>query len=149
MRYFDTSFLTPLVLQEATSAKIERFISSLPADELSISQLARIEFTSLVAREVRMGGLDRKAARAADAQFETMVQESFVVLLPTAADFDLAKDLLGNHETGLRAGDALHLAIARNNRSEAIYSLDKTLLSAGRRLGLPVSTGIRLAGYGR
>jgi predicted nucleic acid-binding protein len=49
----------------------------------------------------------------------------------------------------LRAGDALHLAVAKNHRGEAVYSLDKTLLKAGRLLGLPVSTGIRLAGYGR
>ncbi|MDE2230228.1 MAG: hypothetical protein KGL11_14465 [Alphaproteobacteria bacterium] len=42
----------------------------------------------------------------------------------------------------MRAGDALHLAIATNHGAEAIYSLDKTLLKAGRRLGLPVSAAV-------
>ncbi len=37
----------------------------------------------------------------------------------------------------LRAGDALHLAIARNHHARAIHSLDKKLLTAGRTLGLP------------
>ncbi len=96
-----------------------------------------------------MGGLDGQAARHADAQFETMVTESFVVLLPNANDFNLSKEYLGNHETGLRAGDARHLAIARNHRTEAIYSLDKTLLKARKVLGLPLSTGVRLTGYER
>jgi hypothetical protein len=42
-----------------------------------------------------------------------------------------------------RAGEALHLAVADNHRATVIYSLDKTLLKAGKILGLPVSTGIR------
>jgi predicted nucleic acid-binding protein len=54
---------------------------------------------------------------------------------------------LRQHKLGLRAGDALHLAIARNRRADTIYSLDKTMLKAGRGLGLPLSSGIRLAGY--
>ncbi|MGA7487629.1 MAG: type II toxin-antitoxin system VapC family toxin [Xanthobacteraceae bacterium] len=145
MLYFDTSFLAPLILQEATSAKIERFVTGLPPGTLAISQLARVEFSSLLAREVRMGGLDVKAARDADAQFEAVVRESFIILLPGAADFDLAKEYLANFGTGLRAGDALHLAVAKNRNGEAIYSLDKTLLRAGKMLGLPVSTGISAA----
>ena len=37
----------------------------------------------------------------------------------------------------LRAGDALHLAIATNRSAEALYSLDRKLIEAGRRLGVP------------
>jgi predicted nucleic acid-binding protein len=146
MRYFDTSFLAPLILQEPTSTEVERFMIGLPAGELVISHWTRVEFSSLLAREVRMGGLDGQTARDADAQFESMVTESFAVLLPNADDFNLAKEYLGNHETGLRAGDALHLAIAGNHRAKTVYSLDKSLINAGRLLGVPVSTGIRIGG---
>ena len=144
MVYFDTSFLAPLILPEATSTRIEKFVRRLPAGELATSHWSRAEFSSLLAREVRMGGLDRQVAAEADAQFETMMTESFVVLLPSADDFTLAKDYLGHHGTGLRAGDALHLAIARNHRVRAIYSLDKMFLKAGKILGLPVRAGIRV-----
>ena len=72
-----------------------------------------------------------------------MVDESFSVLLLNANDFDLAKEYLGHFETGLRAGDALHLAIARNHRAEVIYSRDKSLLRAGTMLALPVSMGMQ------
>ena len=149
MLYFDTSFLAPLVLQEATSKRVERFVAALPAGELTISQWTRMEFSSLLAREMRMGGLDGQAARDADAQFEAIVQESFVVLLPGADDFDLAKDYLRNYATGLRAGDALDLAIAKTHGAKTIYSFDRTLLKAGRILGLPMSAGIKVAGYGK
>lgn len=146
MLYFDTSFLAPLILQEPTSARVEQFFAGLPAGELAISHWTRVEFSSLLAREVRMGGLRGQAARDADAQFEAVVTESFVVLLPNATDFDLAKEYLGNHESGLRAGDALHLAIAKNYGAKAIYSLDRTMLKAGKLLRLPVNAGIRVGG---
>lgn len=142
MHYFDTSFLVPLILPEATSDRIAKFLGGLPARELAVSHWTRVEFSSLLAREVRMGGLNAEAAAQANARFESMVEQSFAVLLPNGDDFDLAREYLGNFETGLRAGDALHLAITKNHRAEAIYSLDKTLLKAGRVLGVPVSAGI-------
>lgn len=143
MLYFDTSFLAPLVLPEATSDEIAAFVRRLPAEDLAVSHWTGVEFSSLIAREVRMGGLDAQAAARADARFEAMVDESFAVVLPNADDFALAKRYLGRFETGLRAGDALHLAVAGNHRAAAIYSLDKTLLRAGKILDLPVSRGIR------
>lgn len=147
MVYFDTSFLAPLILQELTSAKVERFVIDVPIGQLATSHWTRIEFSSLLAREVRMGGMDGRAAAEADVQFGIMMNESFVIWLPNADDFDLAKDFLGHRNSGLRAGDALHLAIARNHRAQAIYSLDKAFLKAGKALGLPVEPGIRLSGY--
>ncbi len=142
MLYFDTSFLVPLILPESTSDKVAHFFRGLPAAELAVSHWTRVEFSSLIAREVRMGGLEAGAATQAAARFEAMLEESFGVLLPSTADFELAKQYLGNFRTGLRAGDALHLAIAKNNRAETVYSLDRILLSAGRALGLPVSIGV-------
>ena len=144
MLYFDTSFLAPLLLEEATSSAVERFIAGLPTGTLAVSHWTKVEFASLLAREVRMGGLDRQTAREVDAEFEAIVAESFAVLLPGAHDFNLARQYLGQHDTGLRAGDALHLAIAHNNRADAVYSFDRTLLKAGAALGVPVSTGIQM-----
>jgi uncharacterized protein len=141
--YFDTSFLVPLILPEATSDKIAGFVRRLPAEEFTVSHWTRVEFSSLIAREVRMGGLELRAATRADARFEAMLDESFSVLLPNADDFGLAKRYLGRFETGLRAGDALHLAVANNRRAAVVYSLDKTLLQAGKILDLPVRMGIR------
>jgi len=141
MLYFDTSFLTPLILPEATSKRIAAFVGTLPAAQFAVSHWTRIEFSSLIAREVRMGGLQARAAAHAELRFESMIGDSFTILLPDAADYNLAKEYLGRFETGLRAGDALHLAIARNHRAQTIYSLDKTFLKAGTTLGLPVNRG--------
>ena len=142
MLYFDTSFLAPLILPEAISDEIATFFHGQPIEEFTVSHWTRVEFSSLVAREVRMGGLDARAAARADARFEAMVDESFAVILPNANDFNLAKRYFSRFETRLRAGDALHLAIAYNHHAEVIYSLDKALLQAGELLNLPVSMGI-------
>jgi uncharacterized protein len=142
--YLDTSFLIPLFLPEPTSDKIERFLSRKHVAQLAISHWTRVEFSSALAREVRIGSLSPKAAIRADAQFADATAESFVMLLPTADDFDLAGEFLRRYKTGLRAGDALHLAIASNNHATAIHSLDKAFLAGGRRLGLQVRAGIRL-----
>ena len=144
MLYFDTSFLVPLIFPETTSDKIVAFVRRLPAEEFTVSHWTRVEFSSLIAREVRMGGLDVQAAARADTRFEAMVAESFSILLPTADDFSLAKRYLGRFETGLRAGDALHLAVASNHRVAVIYSLDNKLLKAAEILNLPASKGIRI-----
>jgi uncharacterized protein len=87
MLYFDTSFLVPLILEEPTSNKVERFLQSRRSEEIAVSHWTRVEFSSLLAREVRMGGLPAKAAVEADIQFETVIDESFVVLLPTISIF--------------------------------------------------------------
>lgn len=147
MLYFDTSFLVPLILPEATSEPIAEFFKDLPADDLTVSDWTRAEFASLLAREVRMGNLDAAAARKAGSRFEAMVEESFVVLLPSRDDFDRAREWLMHFDTGLRAGDALHLAVASNRGADAIYSLDKLMVAAGQALGTPASMGILLPGH--
>ncbi len=141
MLYLDTSFITPLIKQETTSERVTRFIAGLPAGKLTISHWTRVEFSSMLAREVRMGGMDAKGAGNAATQFDAIVAESFSVLLPGPDAFDLARRYIGRFESGLRASDALHLAIASTHRATAIYSLDKLLIKAGEMFGLPVSDG--------
>lgn len=142
MLYFDTSFLVPLVLREATSEEIVALVRDAAGNKLAISQWSLVEYSSVIARLVRMGELTPAEGASAIAEFEALVERSFVVLLPSRNDFDLARQYVRRFETGLRAGDALHLAIANNGGATAIYSLDKTFLSAGKMLNLPTAAGI-------
>lgn len=82
-------------------------------------------------------------AAVAIADFESKISPGFSLLPIASPDCELAREFLQRYETGLRAGDALHLAIAKNNRARAIYSLDDKMIRAGKLLGLPVSRGIR------
>jgi predicted nucleic acid-binding protein len=64
---------------------------------------------------------------------EKLAAQSFHVHVPTRADYVQANAFLGEHGLGIRAGDALHLAIAYNETAEAVYSLDRLFVSAGRK----------------
>jgi predicted nucleic acid-binding protein len=143
MLYFDTSFLIPLFIEEETSTHIERFLQT-RTDELAISYWTKTEFSSALARHVRMGLIDAESALRADAQFDALSSKSFRSLLPTVEDFELARRYVSHHESGLRAGDALHLAIAATSSATAIYTLDKKLAQAGHQCGVRVNAGIRV-----
>jgi predicted nucleic acid-binding protein len=97
----------------------------------------------LIARDVRMKATDANTAAKVESRFESLLAASFNLLMPTIEDINLCKRYLQHYESALRAGDALHLAIAKNNNAQAIYSLDDKMLKAGKLLGLPVSRGIR------
>jgi predicted nucleic acid-binding protein len=144
MRYFDTSFLAPLILEEATSAKIEAFFAKLPVGELYVSHWTRVEFASLIAREVRMGGFAESDALLAIAQFDELVTDSFQIVAPGVADYELAKDFIQHFATKLRAGDALHLAIASNHGAHTFYTLDEGLLNAAKLMKVHASRGIKI-----
>lgn len=143
MLYFDTSFLAPLILQEATSEKIEAFFAKLPAGQLYVSHWTRVEFASLIAREVRMGGLAERDALLVIGQFDEMVADSFQVLAPGVTDYEQAKSYIQHFATKLRAGDALHLAIASNNGAKMLYTLDEGLLNAAKLMKVHASRGIK------
>ncbi len=142
--YFDTSFLVPLFIPEETSERVERYLQNLPASPLHVSQWSRVEFASMLARDVRMKVLDEAAAEAVSERFERFIVTSFDVLPLRAEDFELARRYVLNFSTGLRAGDALHLAIAANAGVSSLLTLDRGMLKAGKLLKLPVASGIRL-----
>ncbi len=73
--YFDTSFLAPLILQEATSETVEAFIATLSPEQLCIS--------------LRMGSFRRDEALTAIVQFDDMVEKSWRVLVPRSGDYEL------------------------------------------------------------
>ncbi len=53
MRYFDASFLVPLVIPEATSESVHSRFQRFSTDDLAVSDWTRVEFASMLAREVR------------------------------------------------------------------------------------------------
>ena len=144
MFYLDTSFVAPLFLPEETSSDVAAFVRGMPAGELAVSHWTLVEFSSLLARKVRTNELNSEDAAPVDDSFDGAVSGSFVVFVPSVDDFAVARRYVQRLETGLRAPDALHLAIAANRNARNIFSLDKKLINAGKTLGLRVSPGIRL-----
>lgn len=143
MIYLDTSIVAPLVIAEDASDAVEAFVRRIKPGELATSLWTRVELASLVARKHRKGELSESQAQAVRGQFEQLLEESFALVLPAAADYLVAAKFLSEPKIGLRAGDAFHLAIAANNGASKILTLDAGFMAAGKLLKLPVSRGIK------
>ena len=144
MVYLDTSIVAPLVIAEQSSKAVEAFILKVKPGELATSMWTQVELSSLVSRKVRMGELSDSQAQVVRREFDRILGESFEILAPTAADFASAAKYLEIPKTGLRAGDALHLAIAANHRAKRILTLDQGFVEAGKLLKLPVTLGVKV-----
>src|SRR3546814_18428066 len=68
--------------------------------------------------------------------FNKLVAESFTVLPVTGGQFRAAARFADQHALGLRAGDALHLAVA-SEHGATVHTLDQRLVAAGPALGVP------------
>ena len=134
MVYLDTSLLVPLFFPEPESERIQRWMERHSGELLSISEWTLTEFASALGLKVRTKMLELDQARQAQSLFEKLAADSFHVHVPTRADYVRATAFLSEYGLGLRAGDALHLAIAYNEAAIAVYSLDRLFISAGRKL---------------
>ncbi len=143
MIYLDTSFVTPLFRVESRSGKVADFVSRQAVGTLAVSKWTSVEFTSVVSRSVRMGGLTADVGRSLVEEFDATIVSSFVMLTPNSYDFDLAQEYVAHFSTHLRAPDALHLAIAHNNGMEFIATLDEGMLAAAKKLKISAKRVIR------
>lgn len=141
MLYFDTSFIAPLYIPEPNSDEVRQLTYAVSQQHIALSEWTCVEFSSMVARRVRMQQLGENAAQGLLTAFERISHTQFAVLTPSPADYRLAEQFLRNFTTGLRSSDALHLAIAKNNGASHIYSLDQGLIRAAAMLDLPASSG--------
>jgi len=136
--YLDTSALVPLVIQEPASLALEGWFdrSAREGEDFVISDWCLTEFASVIGIKLRSRHLDAPKAQRARALMKSIAQDVFRIVPPRGADFTRAAEYLDQTSLGLRAGDALHLAIAVGAEAGPVVTLDKTMLRAARRLGL-------------
>jgi len=135
MIYLDTSFIVPRYIDEDSSQAVEDVLLTFDLNEIAISYWTYVEFVSMLARRIRMDEIDEDDADQTMAMFEYDMRLSLNVLIPTISDYELAGSFLQKPRTGLRAGDALHLAIAYNNKAK-FYTLDKLLVKIGPQFNI-------------
>ena len=143
MIYLDTSVLVPLFLNEPMSLAIAEWHAK-EKSELVSAAWCVTEFGSAVGIKQRTGAINAEQASAAWASFGRMVASDFRLLAVTPAHFHRAAELVLDASSGLRAGDALHLACAEAAGAKQIATLDEVLSRNARRLRIKLSR-LRLA----
>lgn len=132
--YLDTSVIVAALTNESASARVAAWLGRGGEAQLSISLWVTVEFASALALKRRTGQLNSGNRAAALAQFTRMAAENLTFLPISDLDFQAAARFLDKSTRGLRAGDALHLAVA-SRHSETLCTLDHRLVEAGTELG--------------
>ena len=102
---------------------------------IAISDWVITEFSAALSMKLRSGQI--KATHRADAlaMLTRLSVDSFTILLISGLQFRTAARFADQHALGLRAGDALHLAICADHGA-TLCTLDRRLSDAGPVLGV-------------
>jgi hypothetical protein len=95
-----------------------------------------IETHSALGIKQRHHGLSLEISQAAGEQFERLLQSGVELRSLERDRFRQAAELLRDPALGLRAGDALHLAVALHSHCTQLASFDRQMMTAAAALGM-------------
>ena len=133
--YLDSSVVVALLTPEERSAQaLDWFAQS--REPLISSDWLITETHSALGIKQRYHGLSSEARQAAGEQFERLLQGGVELRSLDRDRFRQAAELLQDSALGLRAGDALHLAVALHSRCTRLASFDGRMQQAAAALGM-------------
>jgi uncharacterized protein len=134
--YLDASALAKLYVQEPDSEALEESLAG--RDDLLVSTLAVNEVTSALARRVREGAYRAVEARRVYRTIVRHADEGRFRLIDGGLEAGRSAErilLSVGTRIPVRAGDALHLAIASLAGARSFVTFDRRLLAAVEELG--------------
>ena len=135
MLYVDTSVLVALCTPEAKTAAVLKWYAAC-TDELACAAWCVTEFSSALGIKPRTGQLTESQAQTAWVQFERICANDLKLLPVETRLFHKAAMMTMDAAAGLRAGDALHLACAKEAKAQGIVTLDTILAKNAKRFKL-------------
>jgi uncharacterized protein len=132
IHYLDTSLLVAALTNEAKTRVIQDWLGDQEPDALAISVA---EFSAALSIKLRSHQIEADSRAEALAAFTRVCIEHLVVLPVSGVHFRSAARFADRHDLGLRAGDALHLAICADHGA-TLNTLDRHLSDAGPALGI-------------
>jgi predicted nucleic acid-binding protein len=136
MFLLDTSVIVSALVEEERTSLVQDWLAE-RAGKLPLSTWAMTEFSSALALKRRMEKLSEGDRQATLRLFADFTEYELEVIEVEREDFKKAARLCDNWSLGLRAADALHLAVALRN-SRTLVTLDQRLAVAARHLGCDV-----------
>ena len=137
MIYVDPSVIVSALTREPATIAAQRWLFAQTGGDLVLSDWTVTEFSAALSVKVRVGAVDLPQRATALAEFKRVTARYFRRLTMTRADYLLAARLCDRANSGLRASDALHLAIAERSGAE-MCTLDRRLAAAAEAVGVRV-----------
>ncbi len=135
--YLDTSVIVSALTAEAMTARAQEWMQSKASEALTISDWVVTEVSSALSIKLRTRQIDLQQRAAALGFFNQMRSVNLVTVPMTSLHCLAAAKFADQHELGLRAGDALHLAIC-SEQGATLVTLDQKLANAGPKLGVTI-----------
>jgi predicted nucleic acid-binding protein len=135
MIYLDTSVVIAMLTPEERSPLALDWFEQCREPLISSDWLITETHSALGIKQ-RQHGLRPQDRQAAGEQFERLLQSAVELRSLDRGRFRQAADLLQDPALGLRAGDALHLAVALHSRCSRLASFDGRMQQAAAALGL-------------
>ncbi len=133
--YLDTSLLVAALTNEVETARMQAWLAAQKPGSLAVSEWVATEFSAALSIKLRTGEIEEVHRCDALSAFAQLHAESFATLPITAMEFRTAAHFADRYVLGLRAGDALHLAICADYGAR-LCTLDRRLSEAGPPLGV-------------
>lgn len=133
--YVDTSVWCAFCFNESETPGAVRWLANADLDRTGTAVWTQTEFASAVGLKLRAKGLPARKVAQAHAAFEQAFDMT-LQLNVIREDFEAAARLCKDARSGLRAGDALHLAVAMRHGCSGLASLDAVMNQNAKRLGL-------------
>lgn len=137
--YCDTSVLVALLTSEPTTPAVKRWFAGLDS-ALVCADWGFTEFHSAMAIKARTGQLTEAQVSETLALFEQLGAGGLRWVPVSRSAFRAAAILVDEYQHGLRGGDALHLAVARESGKKRFATLDVNQHANARRLGLTLES---------
>lgn len=133
--YLDTSVLVAALTSESATDRVQTWLDRQTPGTLNISDWVLTEVASALSLKIRTGQISVEHRARALTQFTRLAVQSLFTLPVQSVHFHTAARFTDQATLGLRAADALHLAIAADH-GLTLATLDQTLARAGIALGL-------------
>lgn len=140
MIYVDTSVWIALQLREAKTEAVQAWVEAHGMAGLGCSQWVKTEYASALSIKRRRGDINDDHFERAHSAFGKICAAGPTWLAVETQDFVEAARLCADPATNMRAGDALHLAVAMRCQCTDFLSLDQVLNDNAERLGLGAIT---------
>jgi uncharacterized protein len=133
--YLDTSVLVSAHTDEARTKDVQAWLGKQKTGALTIRDWVIAEFSAALAKKQRVGEIDGTYRAHALLEFNRTFLSAVGLLEVRSSDFRAAAHYSNQYALGLRAADALHLAIA-SGHGASLHTLDDRLAKAGLTLGV-------------
>jgi uncharacterized protein len=135
--YVDTSVWIAMLTQEPNAEVVLSYLER-QQQHLLTAEWTRTELASALGIKARRKELTQAQATDMLEKFELWISAGLNIAAVQSDDFYIAAKMCENTASRLRAGDALHLSVAKRHEVTHVFTLDHDMQRCAQSLGMQI-----------